>query len=234
MSAAVLVFTFSCRRVQTDYVTLALPDNFSTFDTLTSTANDSAAERVRSLVFNSLVKKNENFEYVGDLASDIKISDDGKTVTFTLRDGVKFHNGREFTSADVKYTFDKLFESKGFKAGAFYDTVPTAQSSANTSSGPSNTDAKVKTKQVAHIVSLETPDAKTVVITVTRPALANQLLSNLVTIPMIPEGSVDQQGSQPVGSGPFKFVSLDHSQNTVELAAFTDYWKELQRYPRSG
>ncbi len=232
--AALLLFSPSCRRAQTEYVTIALPESFSTFDTLTSTANDSAAERVRNLVFSSLVKKNENFEYVGELASEIKTSPDGKTVTFILRDGVKFHNGKVFSSADVKYTFDKLFESKGFKSGAFFDTVPAGPTPAVASSTPTG-DAKkpvtgetpakpkVQTKQIPHIVSLVTPDAKTVVFTVERPALANQLLSNLVAIPIIPEGTVDQQKARPVGSGPFKFVSFDQSQNIVELASNADY-----------
>ena len=233
--ASLLIFSFSCRRPQTEFVTIALPESFSTFDTLTSTANDSAAERVRNLVFSSLVKKNENFEYVGELASEIKTSPDGKTVTFVLRDGVKFHNGKDFSSADVKYTFDKLFESKGFKSGAFFDTVPVGPTPANanpapagdskkTAPGETPANAKVQTKQVPHIVSLEVPDAKTVIFTVGRPALANQLLSNLVAIPIIPEGTLDQQKSQPVGSGPFIFVSFDQSQNLIELASNPDYF----------
>ncbi len=235
LCAAFFICTLSCRRAQTEYVTLALPESFSTFDTLTSTANDSAAERVRNLVFNSLVKKNENFDYVGELVSEIKKSEDGKTVTFTLRDGIKFHNGKVFSSADVKYTFDKLFESKSFKSGAFFDTVPVGPAPANVNPVPTGDTKKVvpgetpakpkiQTKQVPHIVSMETPDAKTVVFTVERPALANQLLSNLVAVPIIPEGSVEQQKSQPVGSGPFKFVSFDQSQNIVELASNTDYF----------
>lgn len=222
----------SCRRPQAGYVTVALPESFSTLDTLTSTANDSAAERVRGLVFSSLVRKNENFEYVGELASEIKTSADGKVVTFLLRDGVKFHNGKDFTSADVKYTFDKLFESKGFKAGAFFDTVPADQPTGASpngeqkpSAGQDPQAAKVKTKQVPHILSIETPDPKTVIFTVGRPALANQLLSNLVAIPIIPEGTVDQQKTSPIGSGPFKFVSFDQSQNIVELAANPDYFE---------
>ena len=191
---------------------MALPESFSTLDTLTSTASDSAAERVRNLMFNSLVKKNENFEYVGDLASDIKTSEDGKTITLTLRDGVKFHNGKDFTSADVKYTFDKLFESKGYKSGAFFDTVDG--------------------KQVPHINSLETPDPKTVVFAVGRPALANQLLSNLVAIPIIAEGTADQQRTNPIGTGPFKFVVFDQSQNTVEFESFQQYFEGAPKFAK--
>src|SRR5436305_11862830 len=94
----------SCRRRSSDAVTVALPEKFSSFDTLTGTsAPDAAAERVKNLIFNALVKKNENFDYVGELAKEIKTSDDGMTITFILQDRVRFHNGKELTSADVKY-----------------------------------------------------------------------------------------------------------------------------------
>lgn len=223
----------TCRQRGGEAVTVALPEKFTAFDTLTSTASDASAERVKNLIFNALVKKNENFEYVGELAKEIKMSEDGKTITFILQDGVKFHNGAAFTSADVKYTFDELFKSNGYKAGAFFDTVPAdkTESTKTTMSANSNSNAAAKpveepkTKRVAHITSIETPDAKTVVFTVTRPALGNQLLSNLVAIPIIPNGSVAQQKDNPVGSGPFKFTSFDASQNIVELAANTDYWE---------
>ena len=195
---------FSCRTRNNEYVTVALPEAFSSFDTLTSTQSVASAERVRSLMFNSLVRKNEKFDYVGELAEEIKPSEDGKAVTFSLRSNIKFHNGKEFTSADVKYTFDELFKSNGYKAGAFTETV----------SG----------ERVPHITSITTPDPKTVVFTLSRASLMNQLLSNLVAVPIIPEGTVAQQATNPVGSGAFKFINFDQSQNIVELAANPDYW----------
>jgi len=232
-----IAFAFSCRRTNSQFVTVALPEKFTTLDTLTSTASDSAAERLRNIIFNTLVRKNERFEYVGELAKDIKISEDGKTLTFTLQDNVKFHNGKAFTSADVKYTFDELFKANGYKAGAFFDTVPvagtqskdkpigdTAEQKASSNSGNSAKSAP-QTQRVAQITSITTPDPKTVIFTVTRPALANQLLSNLVAIGIIPEGSVDQQKDHPVGTGPYKFVSFDASQNIVELEGNSDYWE---------
>ncbi|MFN0140381.1 MAG: ABC transporter substrate-binding protein [Pyrinomonadaceae bacterium] len=227
-----LILTFltsaqTCRRRAGDAVTVALPEKFTAFDTLTSTASDASAERVKNLIFNALVKKNESFEYVGELAKEIKISDDGKILTFVLHDGVKFHNGAPLTSADIKYTFDELFKSNGYKAGAFFDTVPVDKNAVKKPAG--DTAAKPgeepKTQRVAHITSIDTPDAKTVIFTVTRPALSNQLLSNLVAIPIIPSGSVAQQKDRPVGSGPFKFTSFDASQNIVELDANTEYWE---------
>ena len=243
MRNLIVLFLFSltlsfggCRRNNSEFVTVALPEKFTTFDTLTTTQSDAAAERVRSIIFNTLVRKDEHFNYVGELAKDIKVSDDGLTVTLSLRDGIKFHDGKEFSSADVKYTFDELFKANGYKAGAFFDTVPVAGSASNTqpaSPSPANgnlgaaqkTDAPPQTQRVAHITSLETPDAKTVVFKVTRPALANQLLSNLVAVPIVSQGAIGQLKDQPIGTGPYKFVSFDASQNIVELAANPDYWE---------
>lgn len=192
-------------------------------------------------MFNTLVRKDDNFDYTGELAKEIATSADGMTITFELRDGVKFHNGKEFTSADVKYTFDELFKANGFKAKAFFDTVPLDRSEQSKTPEPvvpatnANSTKPVetpKTKSVAHISSLTTPDAKTVVFVVTRPALRNQLLSNLVAIPIIPEGSIAQQKEQPIGSGPFKFVSFDVSQNIIDLVANTDYWDGAPKIPK--
>ncbi|HYJ90504.1 MAG TPA: ABC transporter substrate-binding protein [Pyrinomonadaceae bacterium] len=238
---SLFAFSLSCRRNNSEFVTVALPEKFTTFDTLTTVASDSAAERVRSIIFNTLVRKDEHFNYVGELAKDIKISDDGKTVTFTLRDGVKFHNGKDFTSADVKYTFDELFKANGYKAGAFFDTVPVAKGNApatapttlppvpvnaNASTAPTpKPEASPLTQRIAHITSIETPDPKTVIFTVTRPALANQLLSNLVAVPIVCQGTIDQLKDQPIGTGSYKFVGFDASQNIVELAANPDYWE---------
>lgn len=172
-------------------------------------------------MFNSLVRKNESFDYIGELASEIQTSDDGLSLIFKLRSGVKFHNGKEFTSADVKYTFDRLFDSKGYKSGAFFDTVPLA--AGEESAGPGA--GAAKTKQVAHVTRIETPDAETVIFGLYRAGLKNQLLSNLVAIPIIPEGTSGEQGTSPIGSGPFKFANFDQSQNTVDLEANEDYWE---------
>ena len=246
---SILTVGSTCRRRNSDTVTVALPEKFTAFDTLTSTANDASAERVKSLIFNSLVKKDANFDYVGELAKEIKTSEDGLTLTFVLQDGVKFHNGKEFTSADVKYTFDELFKSGGFKSKAFFDTVPVDKSGVPTTpnaniaaAAPKPTEAnsnanlkaapEPKTTSVPHIVSMDAPDPKTVVIKISRPSVRNLLLSNLVAIPIIPEGTVGQQKDSPLGSGPFKFVSFDASQNIVELAANTDYWDGAPKIPK--
>lgn len=195
----------ACRRQDSNAVTIALSEKFSGLDTISTVSPDAAADRIRTLIYNSLVKKNEKFEYVGELAKDIKIGADNTTVTFTLADNVKFHNGKVFTSADAKYTLDVLFAAGGYKGASFFDTV--------------------NGQKEAHITSIETPDAKTLVIKVRRPALVNQLLSNLVAIPIIPENSVEQQKTAPIGTGAFKFTSFDAANSLVALEANQDYWE---------
>src|SRR5919205_3019360 len=143
-----LLVPSACRRRSNAFV-IALGDNIRTIDPIGSPSVDAASERVRTLIFNSLVKKNEKFDYTGELASDIKRSDDGQTYTFTLHDGVKFHDGKVLSSADVKYTLDLVFTSNFSKSASFYEG----------SGGDKH----------SLIKSVETPDERMVVVTLVKP-----------------------------------------------------------------
>lgn len=68
-------------------------------------ASDSASHRIAGLIFNGLVKYDKNLNLVGDLAKSWEVSPDGLTITFHLREGVKWHDGREFTVDDVLFGF---------------------------------------------------------------------------------------------------------------------------------
>jgi peptide/nickel transport system substrate-binding protein len=207
---ALLIVPPGCRRGgNNEAFVIALGDNIRTIDPIGSPSVDAASERLRTLIFNSLVKKNEKFEYVGELASDIKRSDDGLTFTFTLQDGVKFHDGRVLTSADVKYTLDLLFSSNFAKSASFYEGEGTDKRSL--------------------IKSVEAPDARTVVVTLTKPWVG--LLSNLVPIPIIPKDSYESQKTHPVGTGPFKFIRYDNTQQVCDVEAFNDYWEGAPKLP---
>src|SRR5436305_15043027 len=89
-----------------DQLVIAISDKILTLDTLSAQTVDAGSERLRQMLFNSLVRKNEKFEYVGELASNIITSQAGLTVTFTLRDGVTSHDGKPPTAAHVNYTLD--------------------------------------------------------------------------------------------------------------------------------
>ncbi len=191
----------SCRRLSNVFV-IALSDNIKTIDPIGSPSVDAASERVRSLIFNSLVKKDEKFDYVPELASKIDRSEDGLTFTFTLRDGVTFHDGRPFTSADAKYTLDTVLASTFAKAASFFE-----------GSGPGRT---------AYVKSVEAPDAHTLVVRLNSPWTG--LLANLVAIAIIPKDSYESQKTHPLGTGPFKFKSYDQSQQVVDMEANPKYW----------
>ena len=204
---SLLIFPTSCRR-RSDAFVIALGDNIRTIDPIGSPSVDAASERVRTLIFNTLVKKDEKFDYVGELASDIKRSDDGLTYTFTLHDGVKFHNGQALTSADVKYTLDLVFSSNFAKSASFYKTGAEKRS---------------------YVKSVEVPDARTVVVTLIEPWVG--LLSNLVPVAIIPKDSYESQKTHPLGSGPFKFVRYDNTQQVCDVDAFPEYWEGAPKLP---
>src|SRR5215203_2728810 len=163
-----MIVPAGCRQRGNGFV-IALGDNIRTIDPIGSPSVDAASERVRTLILNTLVKKDEQFDYSGELASDIKRSDDGQTFTFTLHDGVKFHDGRVRSSAYVKYTLHLVFSSNFAKSASF-----------NKGSGA---------EKRSYIRSVEAPDARTVVVTLIEPWVG--LLSNLVAVAIIPKDSYE-------------------------------------------
>lgn len=197
-----LASTSGCRKRSESFV-IALSDKISTVDPIGTQTIEAANERVRVLMFNSLVRKNEKFEYVPELATDIQRAPDGLSYTFIIKDGVKFHDGKQLSSADAKYTLETALNSPtSGRRASFYEG-----SGANSQS---------------YISSIETPDARTLIVRLRKPWL--QLLTNLVPLSIIPQGSADAQKTNPVGTGPFKFVSFDSTQLLVTLAANPDYW----------
>ncbi|MEK8090081.1 peptide-binding protein [Thermithiobacillus plumbiphilus] len=98
---------------------------------------DSASHEIAGYLFNSLLKYDRNLELEGDLAQNWRISPDGLSITFTLRPDLRWADGKPLTSADVKYTFQTIIDPKTHTPyGSDYTLVK----------------------------SLETPDARTVVV----------------------------------------------------------------------
>src|SRR5437763_4313650 len=207
--AVLLCSGSSCRHYRNNTLVIALSDNFKTINPIGSPSVDAASERVRVLIFNSLVKKDEKFDYVPELASNIQRSDDGLTFTLTMRDGVTFHDGRPFTSADAKYTLDTVLGNSFAKSASFFEGV-----------GASRT---------AYVKSVEAPDVHTLVIQLNKQWTG--LLPNLVPIAIIPKDSYESQKTHPLGTGPFKFKSYDSSQQVVDMEANPAYWDGPPKIP---
>ncbi|MCX7641008.1 MAG: peptide-binding protein [Elusimicrobiales bacterium] len=73
-------------------------------------ATDSASAAINSLVYNGLVKYDKDLNLVGDLAEKWEIRNNGKELIFFLRKNVFWHDGKEFTAEDVKFTYEKLVD----------------------------------------------------------------------------------------------------------------------------
>ncbi len=157
---------------------------------------DGQSEHIASLIFDSLVHKDEHFNLEPWIATSWD-TPDPLTWRFHLRNGVHFHNGQSLTSADVKYTLDSMRNG----------SVITAKAGA-----------------LAHVDHVDAPDAATVVIHLKQPDAA--LLWNLSdgAIGIVPSGSGRDFAFHPVGSGPFKFVSQLQDDEVV-LERNDQYWQ---------
>jgi peptide/nickel transport system substrate-binding protein len=147
-----------------------------------------AAQRLVSLIFNSLVRKNDKSELVPDLALRWE-TPDPTTYVFHLRDDVRFHDGRALTSKDVQFTFRSILDGsvRTTKAGHPYNLIS----------------------------SIETPDPRTVVFKL-REAFA-PFLWNLAlgVIGIVPEGAGADFNRNLIGTGPFQFVRYLQDQEVV-------------------
>lgn len=147
-----------------------------------------------------LVQVDKDFQLQPVLAKSYEISTDGLSYTFHLQQGVKFHDGQEFTSKDVKYTFEWYAD-------------------------PAN--AAINGANFAGISSVETPDPYTAVIK--RKTVNAAFMVNAATTFILPEhyhSKVGKAGyaAAPIGTGPFKLKEWKAAQQTT-LVAFDDYFR---------
>ncbi|HWC75827.1 MAG TPA: ABC transporter substrate-binding protein, partial [Blastocatellia bacterium] len=158
--------------------------------------------RVMQLIYDTLLVKDENFEFVPSLAERFETSNDQRTFTFHLRPGVKFHNGKALTAADVRYTFASLLspELKSPIRGL-----------------------------LDKIDSIDAPDPSTVVFHAREPYYT--FLGNLPVIGIVPEGAGIEINEAPIGSGPYRLVSYKEG-DLVRLEANHDYWGGAPNIPR--
>ena len=145
-------------------------------------------------IFEGLVKPNSDGEMIPAVAEKYTLSEDGTTYTFTLREGVKFHNGQTVTAEDVVYSVNRCA------------AVPEGQE-------------KPLVAAFSAVKSVEALDEKTVAVTIAQRDLE---FISYMTAAIIP-ADYENQDTAPVGTGPFKFVSRTPQQDFV-MERFEDYW----------
>jgi peptide/nickel transport system substrate-binding protein len=163
--------------------------------------------RILVNVYDGLVRfKPGTLEVEPALAESWQVSDDGKTYTFKLRQGVKFHDGSEFNAEAVKFNFDRMLDEKH----PFYSTGPFPLSF-----------------NFASIDTVTVKDAQTVEFQLKEafaPFLSNLAYpTGLIVSPAAVEQYGKDFGRHPSGTGPFKFVEWQSSQRVV-VERNADYW----------
>ncbi len=158
-------------------------------------------------VTEGLITVNSKYQLEPSLATSWSVSDDGKQISFELRRGVTWHDGKPFTSADVKYSFEKLTPLHSRAAAIF-----------------------------RNVTTIETPDDHTVKLTLKEafgPFLDLLTADNVGIQPKhIYEGTEPLRNPanlKPIGTGPFKFESWQTGQS-ITFVRNPDYWNKGKPY----
>ncbi|MGC9369691.1 MAG: ABC transporter substrate-binding protein [Paracoccaceae bacterium] len=151
-----------------------------------------------------------------DLAEDYTISDDGKTYTFTLRKGVTFHNGREMTAEDVKYSLDRVTNPATQSPGAgFFGSIEGYDAMA--------------AGEADSLSGVTVIDPYTVEIKLSRPDATFLHVMAINFSSIVPKEEVEKYGADfgkhPVGTGAFKLADWTLGQS-LTFERNTDYWHE--------
>ncbi|MBI1779254.1 MAG: ABC transporter substrate-binding protein [Proteobacteria bacterium] len=146
------------------------------------TSSTISTRNVAMNMFESLMTRDENFNPMPELAASVEESKDGMTYVFKLRDGIKFHNGKPMTTADVVATFDR-YKKVGIDRGIL-DVVE----------------------------SWEAKDASTFILhmKVAQPTFLENFSSFSIPIVIVPAENAKAEPMQlaTVGTGPFQFVEF--------------------------
>lgn len=170
--------------------------DMNTWNTFMGTDTNSVL--LNRFIYDTLVIGDRKGGYTPGLATSWTTSSDGKTWTLKLRTDVKFHNGDTFSSADVKYTFERYAKDKTVRSLNDWTALD----------------------------SVATPDAQTAVFTFT--SVPSSFMNSLIDTYVVDSKYVTASGDKaafekPVGTGPWKFVSWQPGQKT-EFIRNDEYW----------
>jgi peptide/nickel transport system substrate-binding protein len=147
-------------------------------------------------LFNSLTFWGDDGAPTNDLATAWEVSSDGLTWNFDLERNVKFHNGRQMTAADVKFSFDRILDPE-FTAARFF------------------------ARSLAAVDRVSVVDESTVRFELSEPS--GTLLSSMINTRIVAKENVDVIDNSAIGTGPFKLAEYVVNDKVV-LNAFPDYF----------
>ena len=207
----------------TGYLVAALNADIQTADVQKTSKDYEVPFNIFDRLVDVEVGTDGNSKIVPSLAESWDISDDGLEYTFHLRQGVKFHNGNDFTAEDVAYTFHRMLTVEGGVNTEFIDQIKGAD--------------ELLAGETDTLEGVEVVDDYTIKVTLKEP-FAGFLAS--ISSPGVSiydseatEAAGDQFGMDPavtVGTGPFEFASWSFN-NQLVLTRNEDYWKGASGLP---
>jgi peptide/nickel transport system substrate-binding protein len=159
-------------------------------------------------IFDGLVYYDPALKPQPSLATEWKVAEDGLTISFNLRKGVKWHDGKPFSSADVKWSLENVWKTIHPRNKAIFENVAT----------------------------VDTPDDNTIILHLSKPSLLILSVLNAVGAPILPkhlyEGTDilnNAYNNKPVGTGAFVFKEWKKGEYIL-LDRNPDYWEPAKPY----
>lgn len=190
--------------VKTNTINIALgsePDNLNP-------VSDANAYDIMK-IYSGLIKSDKNLQMVPDLAESWTVSPDGKTYTFNLKKGVKWHDGKDFSAEDVKFTYDIVRDDNWisiFSVSSEYKVIEDI-----VVIDPNTIKFKIKENIVPFLERF--------------------------ALPILPRHILDRQDlsktdfwQKPIGTGPFMFETWNHGEELV-FAANPNYFGNIPKIP---
>src|SRR4030043_1374902 len=178
-------------------------------------AIDMYAVTIIQQIFDGLVQFDKDLNVIPAIAKSWKISPDGLTYKFNLKEGVKFHNGREVTADDFIYSFTRIIDSKTKSPAASFLAKEIGFK-------------EFQEGKVSNVKGLRAIDKYTFEIKLSEPYSPFLSILGMNKFKVLPKEEVERSGilfgKSPVGTGPFKFVSMKEREEIV-LEENPDYFE---------
>jgi peptide/nickel transport system substrate-binding protein/oligopeptide transport system substrate-binding protein len=207
-----LLAAMACKGGESSPSRHTLIDSRDTYDPRSldpALSTDVPTGRAVGYVFDGLVRFTPDAQVVPGLARAWEVSADGRTYTFHLRTGVKFHDGRPFAARNVVNSFRRVLDPRS-KGGRGWPLYPIEG-------------AKEYADGKGSLMGLAAPDDSTVVIRLTEPFAIFPKLLAMPVAAIVPDSVGSGFGEHPIGTGPWKFVEWKHD-DYLKFAANTEYF----------
>jgi len=178
-------------------------------------STDIYAVTIIQQLFDGLVQFDNNLNIIPAIAKSWKISHDGLTYTFYLREGVRFHNGREVTAKDFVYSFTRIIDPKTKSPAAnFLDRVLGFK--------------QFQEGKTHHVRGLRSAGKYMLEVKLSEPYSPLLPILGMNKFKVLPKEEVEKSGinfgRSPAGTGPFRFVSMEEGEEII-LEANQDYFE---------